>query len=72
MRNYYFTAWESTQERLKNGTPTIYGWAKAKNIDHAEATIRSHGFVRDSITAYTKAERESGRFHPADRPCILI
>ena len=63
MRNYYFTAWESKEDRIAKGwdKPSINGWVRAQSIDQAEATIRSHGFVRDSITFYTKAQRENFR-----------
>jgi hypothetical protein len=63
MRNYYYTAWESREDRIAKGwdKPSINGWVRAQSIDQAEATIRSHGFVRDSITFYTKAQRKNFR-----------
>ena len=62
MRNYYYTAWESKAFKQSLQKPNIQGWVKAKNLDHAEQIIASHGFVRDSLTPYTKAERETARF----------
>lgn len=63
MRNYYYTAWESKEARRDwNQKPSIQGWVQAKNMDDAERIIASHGFVRDTLTAYTKAEREAARW----------
>lgn len=63
MRNYYYTAWESKEDRRDwNQKPSIQGWVQAKNMDDAERIIASHGFVRDTLTPYTKAEREAARW----------
>lgn len=62
MRNYYYTAWESKEAKRSFQKPAIQGWVKAKNLDHAEEIIASHGFVRDTLTPYTKAERDAARW----------
>lgn len=74
MRNYYYTAWESKADRIAKGwdKPSVNGWVLAQSIDQAEAIIGSHGFVRDSITFYTKAQRENFRSYLADRPVTII
>ena len=61
MRYYYYTAWESKADRKASAwnTPTIQGWVLAQNIDHAEKMLSTRGFVRDTLTYYSRSAKRN-------------
>lgn len=64
MRNYYFEAFRSVEDRRdyfsnSDNYPKVYGWVSARNFDECEKIIRQNQLIMDGIWNYTKAEREA-------------